>query len=325
MGMSKYDRMLNILNLLRSRKNLNAAALAQECGVTERSIYRDIIALSEANVPIYYDHGYKLASDNFLPPLNFTYDEYHALQLALESSPLNRISKYSEILHRIRAKVDSNLPASVREKKRTAVQTTRIELGAAEKRSKAERFFGVIEEAVASNRCIEVEYDSITSGISTRVIEPYFVVFRGRAFYVVAYCRLRQDFRTFRIDQVLRVRLLEDSFVPRKDISAESYFDGSWQVFSGEPIEVEVRFSGTAARIVASRSHHPNERVECLAGGDVLYRITVRGGEEIQRWILAFGEEAVIISPEELRCNLYWIGSYLVGAYANMAGRTKGH
>ena len=53
--MAKYDRLLYILNLLRSRKNLNAEMLAAECGVTERTIYRDIIALSDANIPIYYD------------------------------------------------------------------------------------------------------------------------------------------------------------------------------------------------------------------------------------------------------------------------------
>src|SRR3990172_6750233 len=90
MGMTKYDRLLYILNVLRSRRAVNAARLDEECAVTERSIYRDIIALSEANVPIYYDHGYKLTSDNFLPPLNFTLEEYQALQLAIDSSPLQR-------------------------------------------------------------------------------------------------------------------------------------------------------------------------------------------------------------------------------------------
>ena len=106
MGMPKYDRLLHILNLLRARRNMNAAALARECGVTERSVYRDIISLSEANIPIYYDHGYRLASDNFLPPLNFDYEEYHCLRLALDSSPLAKAGYYAEVLRRVRAKVE---------------------------------------------------------------------------------------------------------------------------------------------------------------------------------------------------------------------------
>ena len=105
MGMAKYDRLLYILNLLRSRKNLNAAKLAEECRVTERSIYRDMIALSEANVPIYYDNGYKLASDNFLPPFNFDFDEYCCLRLALESTPLKTTDKYSKLINQIQAKL----------------------------------------------------------------------------------------------------------------------------------------------------------------------------------------------------------------------------
>jgi predicted DNA-binding transcriptional regulator YafY len=314
MSMSKYDRMLYILNLLRSRKNLNAASLAKECGVTERSIYRDIISLSEANVPIYYDNGYKLTTDNFLPPLNFTFEEYTALRLALESTPLNLTGKYGEILKQIRAKVESNLPAAVREQKKTAVKATSIAIDTTLQRQ-AEEYFGLIEEAVQESACLEITYDSINSGFSTRVIEPYFVVFRGRAFYVIAYCQLRKDYRTFRIDQIKSLKRLDQLFQPQSGITAESYFDGSWQVYSGEPIEVVVKFTGKSARIIASRTHHPDEKVVHLENGDIDYRVTVRGIEEIQRWILGFGDEAQVIAPDEIQWNLTRIAGYLSTTY----------
>jgi len=128
MGMSKYDRMLFILNILRSRRNLTAGNLANECGVTERSIYRDIISLSEANIPIYFDHGYKLASNNFLPPLNFSYDEYNCLKLALDSTPLGNTEKYQLVIKKIRAKVDAGLSDIVKKKHKFSPQTTHIEI-----------------------------------------------------------------------------------------------------------------------------------------------------------------------------------------------------
>ena len=128
MGMPKHDRLLYILNLLRARKNLNAAQLAQECGVTERSIYRDILALSEANIPIYYDNGYKLASGNFLPPLNFTFEEYSCLKIALESSPLVQTGKYSDTLKMVQAKVEAGLSPQVKDIKRTTRDTTHIDI-----------------------------------------------------------------------------------------------------------------------------------------------------------------------------------------------------
>ncbi|MBK7141156.1 MAG: YafY family transcriptional regulator [bacterium] len=300
MTMSKYDRMLHILNLLRSRRNLNAATLAKECGCTERSIYRDIISLSEANVPIYYDNGYKLATDNFLPPLNFNFEEYSALRLALESTPLNLTGKYGEILRQIRAKVESNLPAVVREQKKTAVSATAISIESTQS-DRAELWFGEIEAAARESYCLEMSYNSVESGPTSRVVEPYFVVFRGRAFYLVAYCRLRQDFRTFRLDQIQSLSKFDEHFQPRQGVTAERYFDGSWQVYSGDPIEVLVRFTGKAAKIVSSRTHHQHEEVSPQEDGSVLYRITVRGVEEIQRWVLGFGSEAEILEPDQLR------------------------
>ncbi len=316
MKMSKYDRLLYILNLLRTRRNLNAASLARECGVTERSIYRDIIALSEANVPIYYDNGYKLATDNFLPPLNFDFDEYNCLRMALDSSPLAKTSKYAPLLKKVRAKIEANLSQSVKEKRRQSTPTTLIEIEVASEAENAEKFYGVIEEAVRSFRCLELSYDAVLSGESTRIIEPYFIVFKGRAFYMVAYCRLRKDFRTFRLDRIKNVKILEETFSPRQGVSAESYFEGSWQVHGGEPVEVVVRFTGNASRIVANSHHHSDESMKELPNGAIEYRVTVRGTEEIKRWILGFGGLATVLQPETLRLEIQKIAADLSTNYS---------
>jgi len=315
MGMSKYDRLLYILNLLRVRRNLNAGRLADECGVTERSIYRDMVALSEANIPIYYDNGYKLASDSFLPPLNFNYDEYLCLKTALDSSPLKATGKYAELMKRLLIKLEACLSESVRKQSRFTPSAMHIEISMTQEQEKAERFYGVIENAVTHCRPLELTYESIGSGLTERVVEPYFIIFRGNAFYFVAYCRLREDFRTFRIDRVVDVEPTQETFVKRDGIEAESYFQGSWSVFGGEPVKVVVRFTGAAARVVASGSHHRDETVEPVSDDEVNYSVVCRGLEEIKRWILGFGAEAEVIEPEELRQELAEIGGYLYEKY----------
>ncbi|HVP07002.1 MAG TPA: YafY family protein [Candidatus Acidoferrum sp.] len=315
MGMAKYDRLLYILNLLRARRNLNAAKLADECGVTERSIYRDIIALSEANVPIYYDNGYKLTTDNFLPPLNFDFEEYTCLKLSIESSPLRKTGKYEAALKRVRAKIEAGLSEVVKERRRRSSPATHIDIPVSQEESRAEKFFAPLEEAVSANRCLELEYDSIRSGPVTRVVEPYFIVFRARAFYFVAYCRLRQDFRTFRLDRIISLKPLSEQFTPRKGVSAESYFAGSWQVYSGDAVEVVIRFTGSAARVVLTGHHHPDEQIEDVNDHEIIYRVTVRGLEEIQRWILGFGADAEVVSPPELRKSIARIAGSLAIVY----------
>ncbi|UCE24332.1 MAG: YafY family transcriptional regulator [Candidatus Zixiibacteriota bacterium] len=315
--MNKYDRMLHILNLLRTRRNLNAQKLAEECGVTERSIYRDIISLSEMNVPIYYDNGYKLASDNFLPALNFSFEEYHLLKLALESSPLIKTNAYSETFRSVKAKIESCLSEKVRREKKFTPETTHIENPISGEKEKGERFYQTIEKAIGSCSRIKMKYKAVESGPNERLVDPYFIIFRGRAFYFVGYCHLRKDFRTFRIDRVEKIEILPESFLKDSSIHPETNFEDSWSVFSGKPVNIEVLFKGVAARVVLSATHHPNEKVERLDDGRVRYRVTTRGTEEIQRWIIGFGDEAEVIAPAELRRNLARIGGYLADRYDN--------
>ncbi len=323
MGMNKYDRLLHILNLLRSRRNLNAGMLASECGVTERSIYRDIIALSEANIPIYYDNGYKLASDNFLPPLNFDYDEYLGLKLAAESSPLVKTGKYGEALRKAMVKLDASVPESVRRETRFTPRTTHLDIPVADEQERGERFYAVVEEAASRQRQLRITYQSINSGESERIVEPYFIVFRGRAFYFVAFCRTREEIRTFRLDRVKDVELTTATFARRPGIAAETYFDGSWSVYSGEPIEVTVRFTGSAARVVSAGTHHAGEKIERIGDNEVIYRVETRGLEEIQRWILGFGGEAEVLEPPELRAQMRQTAEELRDTYGTAGDETQ--
>ena len=313
--MNKYDRLLYILNLLRSRRNLNARMIAEECGVTERSVYRDIIALSEANVPIYYDNGYKMASDSFLPPLNFDHDEYRCLKLALESTPLKEVGSYRDLLKRIKAKVEAGLSQTVRQNSKFGPRTTLIDISVAVDQDKVTSFFETLEEAVRKSRRLSMRYDSISSGATERIVEPYFVVFRGRAFYFVGFCLLREQFRTFRVDRIISLKVMDEYFDRRAGIDAESYFEGTWQVYSGEPVEIVIRFSGAAARVVQAARHHPGEQVEHVGEDQIIYRVVSRGTAEIQRWILGFGHEAEVISPPQLRRELLDLAASLVALY----------
>jgi len=314
--MNKYDRLIYILNLLRSRKNMNAQMLARECEVTERSIYRDLITLSEANVPIYYDNGYKLASGNFLPPLNFDYDEYHLLRLALESSPLSKAGKYHEIYRKVKAKIDSCLSDNVRQQSKFTPETTRIDILVSYDLKQVARYFSILEKAVSRSICLKIKYASIKSGESERIVEPYFIVFRANAFYFVAYCRLKKKLRTFRIDRILDIETLNEYFDKKNDVDASSYFKGSWQVYSGKPVEVVVKLTGAAARVVTSSRHHPDEQIEIVNDDEVIYKVVTKGIEEIQRWILGFGTDAEVIKPKKLHRNMHRIGEYLQSKYS---------
>jgi len=300
MRMAKYDRLLFILNLLRTRRNLNAAMIAAECGVTERTIYRDVISISEANVPIYYDRGYKYASDNFLPPLNFNIDEYLTLISILESSPLYKSGLETKKIRSIKAKIEACLSQNVRKEKSFASKTTRIHIKSTETGKIKNRFYATIEQGIRESKIVRLRYNSIESGISEREIEPYFMIFIERAFYFVGYCYLRGEMRTFRIDRILKVSLTDKIFRPREDVDPKAYFKDSWGVYGGEPVNVRVLMTGKAARIVQMVKHHPSEEITIIDDNKIEYRVTVSGTEEICRWLLGFGGDITVIEPNSL-------------------------
>ncbi len=300
MKMSKYDRLLFILNLLRSRRNMNAAKIAEECGVTERTIYRDIIAISEANIPIYYDNGYKYASDNFLPPLNISVDEYLTLTAALESSPLAELDHSKRILKAVKTKIEAVLSRTVRKEKAHTPVPANVRIRSTARINVEDKFYAAVEEGIRQKRVLHLKYAAIESGVKERDVEPYFMIFIERAFYFVAYCRLRKGLRTFRLDRIEGITVTDEKFIPRENIDPEGYFKNSWGVFGGDPVEVEIIFEGKAARVILSGKHHQNEIVEKLSRGKVRYTVEVSGTYEIMRWIVGFGGEAKVVKPSFL-------------------------
>ena len=113
--MGKADRLLLILNLIRARKNLTPKDLAKECGVSERTIYRDINAISKADIPIYYNNGYKFLTDAFLPPLNLSLDENLALYMGLNSEDVNSQAALKSAGKTALAKIESLLSETIRD------------------------------------------------------------------------------------------------------------------------------------------------------------------------------------------------------------------
>nr|MBN2277679.1 HTH domain-containing protein [candidate division Zixibacteria bacterium] len=108
--MSKAERLLFIVNLFRTRKKLTLEELQQECGVSKRTVFRDILALSSMNIPIYYDNGYRLARDISLPALNFTEDEQELIGFCLRRSCLCKSPALRLKLRNIELKIISAIP-----------------------------------------------------------------------------------------------------------------------------------------------------------------------------------------------------------------------
>jgi predicted DNA-binding transcriptional regulator YafY len=299
--MSKYDRLLHLLNLLRSSNNLKAVDLARKCEVSERTIYRDIMSLSSANIPIYFDDGYKLLTDAFLPPLNFSLEEYLLLKLGLNSSPMSVNTPLGKSAKKIIAKIDSSLSPEVKNRLGDLGDPLRINLKTTGDFSKLSLIFNLIEQSILSKRTVGLDYESLESGKGSREVDPYALVFKRHSWYLLGFCHHRQETRTFRLNRIKKVTLTDRSFERKSDFSVEEFFRDSWEIYQGKLTEVKLRFFGKAVKVIESGPHHPSEIITREKDGSLLYSVKVKGTEEISRWILGFGEMVEVLEPEDLR------------------------
>lgn len=103
--MSRLERLLNLVNLFKVRDKITLNELIDECGVSKRTIYRDLETLSKMNVPIKYDNGYHLAGQVSLPTFNFTDEEKELIGCSLKCSPLRRFPRFRDSIKGIERKI----------------------------------------------------------------------------------------------------------------------------------------------------------------------------------------------------------------------------
>lgn len=292
--MRKTERLLYILSLLRTSHRMRARDLARKCEVTERTIYRDITSISAANIPIYFDGGYKLLHNGFLPPANLTSYETGFL-LSLLNLPILAKSKISqETVKRIIDKIAS-----------TETQTPGADIisiwSTDTEKPGGYHFASLLEGAIRNRRLIKISYLSLKGEKTNRKIAPYAICFRRHAWYLIGFCHLRNEVRTFRMGRINSIELSREKFERPANFSVEGYFGLSFGVYRGATAALKVHFKGEAATAIKSSQHHPSERITPQKDGSIIYEAELLGTEEFIHWILGYGANAEILEPQNAR------------------------
>ncbi len=213
--MAKSDRLFRILAALRMLPQpVTAGRLAQEMGVSERTLYRDIETLRAGGALIdgVAGLGYTLTEDPALPPQMFTRLEVEALVLGLAEVRMAGDPALAKAAEAAMAKITASLPERVQRHAIHAVsQTYRREI-----RPPAPAHLALIREACWDERMLDIAYTDNSGIVTNRRIWPLSVVFMDRSLMLLAYCTLRQDFRKFQLHRMADVAAAEVFFRPRR-------------------------------------------------------------------------------------------------------------
>jgi predicted DNA-binding transcriptional regulator YafY len=208
--MRRADRLFEIVQYLRGRRLTTAAQLAGWLEVSERTIYRDVADLLASGVPIEGEAGvgYRLSADYDLPPLMFNYDEIEALVAGARmvqawSSP--QLKKAAELAL---AKIASALPKDKRiVLERTPLYSPEFFID----KAVGERL-DIMRDAIRGHRVLHLDYEDMRALRSQRDVRPLACAFWGGTWTLAAWCELREDFRTFRLDRIRGVETTERVF-----------------------------------------------------------------------------------------------------------------
>ncbi len=305
MKISNIWRLLRILLIFSRKRNIKAVDIAKEIEISVRQVYRDIESLRLAGIPIYSGkNGFNIVEDFFLPKISLEIPEVLTLFLLCSSIKEQKGTPYSELLTSACDKIFNALPENIKKVfLGFSYEGDIIDFGFSTKVNyeKIDEIFKLVYNATILKKKLKTDYYSLENEqLKERIINPYGLKFYFGIWYLVGFCNLRNEIRTFRIDRIKKAQILDESFELPSNFSIDDYFEDSWGIRKGPKKFVKLLFSKKVANFILECIWHPSQKLNKRKDGSVLAEFKVAGLNEIKIWILGFGEHVKVLEPQEL-------------------------
>lgn len=222
--MSQLPRLISILTLLKSKRLLTATELSERFDVSVRTIYRDVRKLEEAGVPVITieGKGYSLLEGYSVAPVQFTEKEANALITAQSLVKHTQDESFIRDFDDAMIKVKSVFKTSILENSERL--NSKIHVFQNYWEDLSSNALSEIQLAITHLKFMEINYQKADDPeVSFRKIEPYTIISTNRKWILIAWCYLREDYRSFRIDRIRHFKVLNEKFDDRNFVLRE-YF-----------------------------------------------------------------------------------------------------
>jgi predicted DNA-binding transcriptional regulator YafY len=227
--MSRAQRLLDLIQLLRRHRHpVSGATLAEELGVSLRTLYRDIATLvgQGAHIDGEAGIGYVLRPGFMLPPLMFSEDEIEALVLGSRWVAERTDAPLSKAARNALTKIAAVLPPDLK----NGVTDTSLLIGPGESIAAGDAELPTVRLAIRTERKLRIAYVNADGKRSSRMVWPFALTFFDRARVVVAWCELRKDYRHFRTDRIASLKISETRYPRRRQAMLKE-----WRTMKGIP------------------------------------------------------------------------------------------
>lgn len=300
--MNRIDRISAILIQLQSRRVVKAQSIADRFDISLRTVYRDMRTLEEAGVPIIGEagQGYSLADGYRLPPIAFTIEEATAFITAekLVETLTDEVngSNYRSAMYKVRAVLRNA------DKDYLQAMDSRIEVLKARRAPHLQADLNPLQlilKAIAIKQVIRLSYFSFYRQEHTkRCVEPLGVFFMDNYWHLIAFCRVKHDYRDFRFDRMLDVQLTNEPFTTTHPTLKE-YLDTVYEERKLRKVVLQVE-THAALHLGEQKYYHGFiDQVEKNGGVEITFLTLSLEG--FARWFMMYADYAQIIEPEDLR------------------------
>jgi predicted DNA-binding transcriptional regulator YafY len=301
-------RQWKILKRIETGRYTTGQDLAEEHGVTERTIRRDIEALQEAGFPLYDERmdGRKVwrLVEGYRQRLtqSFSLSELAALYFGKNLMSFLGGAPFAQDLESAFQKIREALPA------KSLPYLARIQdLFAArpdpfKDYSKKQHVIAALVDATLHQRQVQIAYYSFASRrTKDYLLDPYRVVYYHGGLYLYARAEEYDQVRTFAVERIQRIEVLESTFEVPRDFSVAEYARGAFGIAGGKPERVALAFDAEMAGYIRERVWHESQSLEEKAGGGVVLRMAVAPGWELKAWVKGFLPHVRVLEPARLR------------------------
>lgn len=296
-------RLITLIFLLQNQPNQKASELAEKLGVSVRTLHRYFLDLNEMGIPVYSERGpyggFSLVRGYKMPPLVFTLEEAVAIVLGTGMVEEMWGDLYRESALGALAKLENLLPE---EQVREVAWARQSLVATGMNRADLKALTPALEKlrrAIREHRSVCMNYQSsMVPHPSQRGLDPYALVHRWGWWYVVGYCHAHKEVRTFRVDRISEITLLDAAFNIPAEFDLQAYLKNELQ--AQPQIKARLKVEASASHLITSNRSYW-ESIEEQADGSLIVTFAAPALEWAASTTLAYGPAVEVLEPPELR------------------------
>ena len=308
--MARQWKIIQALLTSKTGKTVGDLYRMLELTCDKRSVYRDIQDLESAGFPLVCEtvngSQYWSVMEHARKPLPVphTVEELIALYLSKDMmADLKGTSIYNDLdslFIKIKAGIHESFHNYLEQSGNLPVVS--FQHSAVQLDDVPDKMIRTLEGAILSKQYVDITYFTQSrKAESQRRVAPFTLMVSQGSIYLIGRCELRQEVRFFAVNRIRKLAVSDATYVIPEDFQLDQFMAPSFGIYQGPEIRVKIRFSSAVADLIKERMWHPSQVITDQEDGGIHFEVTVAGTEEIQRWVMGWGREAMVLEPVALQ------------------------